>query len=403
MSGAAVVMRAAQTYRGVAPDPPAPGAWGAGPNAPAWAYTPLSVEQFDADLPVLTGNNSPPVNENGWRGAWGFTGFKSWNNVANAYTEVVYNPGPRVEYPNVATPIGTKRVLEWKFPSAGPQTIAANGEMTQPWPADQNVGLRVVGTWVGTLQFEVSSDGGATWAAQTFVGVGSTSGTSTSVNGTWKFECPISGGAFGMFGNEGKLVRVRASAWTSGTATVYLGWRGGQQPIQSAIRSIDAQQAYLRFLVWNDPLFTAAGTAAVKFCYFNVSASGSNHFFEIVAPSGVDDGFAKITIQLQGSWSFQKTIGSRGPAHGTWLDIEMLLTVNTNTGSSPANGKAEAWINGTKLLNSTTIPWLPADATTRTFTGIRLLPMHGGGQGPAYRTNVQQLAAWYSAGAPLSP
>lgn len=71
------------------------------------------------------------------------------------------------------------------------------------------VGVQITGTFVGTLQFEGSIDG-VTFAALTMTPIGTSTGvTSATAGGVW------SGGAGGL-----SVVRVRCSAYTSGTATV---------------------------------------------------------------------------------------------------------------------------------------------------------------------------------------
>jgi hypothetical protein len=73
-------------------------------------------------------------------------------------------------------------------------------------------------TFSATLQFEWSPDGGNTWVALTATANGGGTATSTTTSGVWVATLP--GGSF---------VRVRASAYTSGTAQVFL------NPSQAAV------------------------------------------------------------------------------------------------------------------------------------------------------------------------
>jgi len=77
-------------------------------------------------------------------------------------------------------------------------------------PQDKGgAGLSLSGTWTGTIQFEVTVDGGATWASASVTPVGSsTTVTSTTANGTWQIN------ASGFTG-----IRMRASATVTGAAT----------------------------------------------------------------------------------------------------------------------------------------------------------------------------------------
>jgi hypothetical protein len=75
--------------------------------------------------------------------------------------------------------------------------------------------VQLTGTWIGTVQFEKSTDGGTTWASVGMTGVGTTT-IVTSVTGTGANSNAI------LHGNAANLtnVRVRCTAYTSGTCTV---------------------------------------------------------------------------------------------------------------------------------------------------------------------------------------
>lgn len=88
-------------------------------------------------------------------------------------------------------------------------TTAACVDLQMPSGDAGSATILVTGTWVATLQFEASVDG-ITYAAINFVPPNSTSPvTSATANGTWQ------GNVAGY-----KNVRVRCSAFTSGTAVV---------------------------------------------------------------------------------------------------------------------------------------------------------------------------------------
>lgn len=93
-------------------------------------------------------------------------------------------------------------------------TIAANGGtlgLAYRQFSNGAIGVQVTGTWSGTLQFEMTIDGTNYVAVQaTNVTTGSQATTLTA-NGIFRFE------AVGA-----ALVRLNATAWTSGTATVTL-------------------------------------------------------------------------------------------------------------------------------------------------------------------------------------
>jgi hypothetical protein len=92
--------------------------------------------------------------------------------------------------------------------------ITANAGAVQLLGVDGagSVGVQITGTWVGTLAFQMSMDGGATWTSVNAwpVGAGATVQTTTG-NGNWAIPCV-----------GGTYYQVVATAWTSGTAVVTL-------------------------------------------------------------------------------------------------------------------------------------------------------------------------------------
>ena len=73
------------------------------------------------------------------------------------------------------------------------------------------VGLQLTGTWVGTVSFEGSLDGGTFVAINLVPSNSATAATSATANGAWSGNC----GGY-------SVVRARMSAYTSGTAVVTL-------------------------------------------------------------------------------------------------------------------------------------------------------------------------------------
>ena len=77
----------------------------------------------------------------------------------------------------------------------------------------RGVGVTITGTWSGTLVAEMSLDAGSTWiTAQFYDPVAKTFSSSTTANITSSIV--VTGGA--------SHIRIRSSAWTSGTATITL-------------------------------------------------------------------------------------------------------------------------------------------------------------------------------------
>ena len=92
--------------------------------------------------------------------------------------------------------------------SAG--TTAATGIIFVPTGLHRGAGIQILGTFTATLSFEQTFDNGTTWVALTVYPYNGGSGV-TSTTGTGYWKCNLSGVDH---------IRVRASAYTSGTAEV---------------------------------------------------------------------------------------------------------------------------------------------------------------------------------------
>jgi len=90
-------------------------------------------------------------------------------------------------------------------------TITANGQ-TVTTATINGLGsaiIQITGTWTGTIQFEASVDGATFVVLNSRAANAATTVTSTTTNNAWRIA--LSGW---------QVIRVRSSAWTSGTATI---------------------------------------------------------------------------------------------------------------------------------------------------------------------------------------
>lgn len=92
------------------------------------------------------------------------------------------------------------------------QTVAVTAATTYPfaYPVIGSFNVAITGTFVGTLQFEASFDGGTTWAPIS----GATVGTTATFTAPTQFVA--------VEPERGVLWRVNCTAYTSGTANVRL-------------------------------------------------------------------------------------------------------------------------------------------------------------------------------------
>jgi hypothetical protein len=111
----------------------------------------------------------------------------------------------------------------------------------------RGVGVVITGTWTGTLVVENSLDGGSAWIATQFYDP-SAKTFSSSTTGNLTASIVVSGGV--------SHVRIRSSAWTSGTATITLRATEASTPVIDG--SLNTQPISAASL----PLPSGAATAA---------------------------------------------------------------------------------------------------------------------------------------------
>lgn len=111
-------------------------------------------------------------------------------------------------------------------------TPTANSTAAVSVTGQSSFAIQIDGTWVGTLQFERSLDGGLTYTAIAAFAAGTSyTRSTTAANGRWHGNCSSS-----------NSIRVRATAWTSGTANIKIlaGAGTGTITIGNPIRLFDA-------------------------------------------------------------------------------------------------------------------------------------------------------------------
>lgn len=354
---------------------------GAGANAPSWSgKTTYPVQQFSSALPV---HHAAATAE----------GFKGWQGFPNAWSEA-WLP-TRVTYPTVSTPMGTQQVFQLQYPGQV-ESIAGNGQSTTSWRWAKNeytnIAVKVSGSWVGTLSFEASSDG-TTWTALNMYNLATrASASSTSGNGYWIADSGAPRTAYDYF-------RVRATSWTSGTATVNVGMQGGQAPARASFGDLKGNPTRLYFRMrfktssnWTDNGNT--GTKLIFFSQANTSGQTTNHYISMTEGS-TDTVSPSVGLQSTG-WGYSNNINpSQTFNHGEWHDLEVVLHAGT---AGNADGIAKVWMNGIQVVNSTTVPMF-GSLMTPGFTNFWFDPTFGGGQHPSMNQTIQ-IAQFYYESAP---
>jgi hypothetical protein len=338
---------------------------GPGPNAPSWSgKTVYTAEDFSTDIPI----HPASANAAGFKGYQGFSG--AFDNVT---------------YPEIPTPFGTKRVLRVTFPGQT-ENLSALDAATTPWAFRgteySDAGVRVTGAWSGTLEFQRSTDGGASWSAFSVSRIGGGSVTTTTTNGTF----------LASTGSSIELLRVVATAWSSGTATVSVGMRGGQGTGRMDAGSFDANQSkvYTRIVYRTSENWSSNGNTGTKLFFFR-QANGDNHYVNLGGDLGVGP-----SIALQNSEPStvartpSATVGFNTP-HASWLDMEFLAEANT-PGSD--NGIGRTWVNGVLCAERTDFNFFYAGRTPA-FSQLFFDPTYGGGGNPPPDNLHIDIAYWY--------
>lgn len=334
--------------------------YGPGANAPAWSgKTVYTAEDFAVDLPVYPSS----LNAAGFRGFQGFSG---------EFTNVTY--------PEVSTPFGTKRVLRVTYPGQT-ETITAADAATTAWPFKgieySNAAARITGTWSGTLEFEKSTDGGASWASMTVRRTSdSTSVSSTTANGTFRADT----------GATTELFRVRSSSWTSGTATISVGMSGGQSAARMTAGTFSASQGriYTRVICRLSANFGNNGNSGTKLFFFR-QVDGDNH---CVTLGG--EGVLSPSIVLQPARTPLVTSTFTG-AVDAWHDLEFVAEANT---PGTGNGIGRIYLNGSLCAERTNFSFFDTGASP-VFDKFFFDPTYGGGFNPPPTNLYLDIAYWY--------
>lgn len=357
------------------------GSLGPGANAPVWSgKTTYPEELFTTPIPVHYASENS-------------AGFKGWQGFDGSWGGTPYTP-TRSTYPVVSTPLGTKPVLEVRYPGSL-ATLSAAEATTTPWGTKDRFSVRVYGTWSGALVFERSLNAGATWTPISLrggfvAGVGtSPSGSTTMTSGIWSSD--------DNYLDASGLFRVRATSWTSGEATVTVGMQGGEAParMSAGLFTGTPTRIYTRVLVYVDEAWFDGPSGGTKFFFTRTSqADGHNHYIGVVNPT-YTGAFFGTQFNTDGSQNRTYPQTTTLP-NGQWCDLEFVLEAGT---PGVYDGVVRAWGNGAPMLARTDVQ-LFLSGVTPGFTSFFMDPTYGGGEGPPPRTNFFRIAGWYRESAP---
>lgn len=225
--------------------------------------------------------------------------------------------------------------------TANGQTVAVSGV------GAGNVGVYISGTWVATLQFEGTIDGTNWFVMDAFpIGSSTASVQSTTANGQWRL---VSGGS--------AQIRVRCSAFTSGTATVTL----EASPATGLVRATQGTPTASPANAWLDKITDGTNIAAVK-AASTAAVAADPALVVAISPNG--------TITVTGG----KTNNNAAPGATNFGTLPALANAAAPTWTEGNQVALSALLNGSLRTDNTS--WLGSTApTVGSKTGAASIPV----------------------------
>lgn len=187
----------------------------------------VAAAATDSGNPVKVGgvyNTTRPTYTNGQRGN---IEISARGGILADFEDYVTNPN------NINTAdAGSSTVSGANSQNIITGTPTNNSTVSALFSGNSSFAVLISGTWVGTLQFERTLDGGTTWTSVGAFSAGTNFITQTTT----------ANGAFHGNSSSSNGIRVRATAWTSGVASVriLLGQGTGTITIGNPIRLFDS-------------------------------------------------------------------------------------------------------------------------------------------------------------------
>jgi hypothetical protein len=214
------------------------------------------------------------------------------------------------------------------------------------------------------------------------------------VNGVWVTDTDVSQL------NDTGLFRVRATSWTSGTATIAVGMRGGEAAARfdaGDFGGTNPKRIYTRLLVSTSAVWSDGTNTGTKGFFYSRS-NGRGHYTGLWGGTGLGP-FSGLQFGPGGGTGVNRNMdGGMAVLHGGWADFEWIFVANT---PGSANGILRAWVNGVQYLNLSDVSYLQAEAVIHGFDSLTFDPTYGGGEAPPDNPDIWfRIAGWYRESAP---
>lgn len=181
-------------------------------------------------------------------------------------------------------------------------TPTANSTHSVPINGEGTVRVTISGTWVGTVTFEVSNDGGTTWTGQALHVTG-TGFTSASATGNGQFLGEVSGVS---------NFRVRHTVHSSGTVVVQTSYGSGNAAVKitNPLRLIDNSTGSSLSITNGAAAVTVANVVQVSQTSAVVSTDDTSAVYNGVGVT-LTPKFAKVTASSSGATQVVAAVSSK--------------------------------------------------------------------------------------------
>jgi hypothetical protein len=273
-----------------------------------------------------------------------------------AVVTVVYNATPQVAgfQPSLATGANTVGNVKAGFLAVTGNIAALNGTVdgTNDLNTYASVRLQVTGTWVGTLTFETSVDG-TNWVSRVLNNSASQGASIASTTTNALFAGDLAG----------RFFRVKASAWTSGTATITLLYSAAPAAVTPGLLTLNGGTTSL-----SGTAVKSASTAAVAADGALVVATSPN----TPLPAGTNDlgnvggkaltltgTVAALNATIDGTTDLSGFGTARLQASGSWVASHIVEGSNDGTNWNALKVLDAGANTVTATIGANSIYWLP--------------------------------------------
>ena len=160
-----------------------------------------------------------------------------------------------------------------------------------------------------------------------------------------------------------------------GRITYPVGFEGGYEPAKTGYSKFSSKKLYVSFSIKHSDNWQGHPSGVNKILFITDSSTGGGGDPMYFLLNGTTSNY-HFEIRKQGSLgseNFSQNISPVSITPGDWVNIELLLVMNSTPGKS--DGEAHLWVNGQKTSEHTAVLWSDGNCT---WDSIRWEPIWGG-------------------------